>query len=241
MTSAGGTASSNNQVATLEFSLSSSDRRRFGPYPAALQEIGALPAALDGIIGLSFLSQFEAVEFDFVNSQVSFFDAEPSSLPSNLKLIGEGDMYMLGSLGIYAVDTWWAGRGPVRMLVDSGAATSYWSWSGVTNDLKIPRDSPTVQKLSSSMGVMGSDNMANPLTHRIYVSSRMGLKQGDGLELADRRLAVDIGDIPILTTLQQVGVGGIMGLDVMRRCSVVRVRCKGIKPYLRLYQAISEE
>ena len=150
-------------------------------------------------------------------------------------------MHMLGSLGIYAVDTWWAGRGPTRMLVDTGAASTYWSWSGVTQDLNIPRDSPMIQKLPGFMGIMGSDNMANPLTHRIYVSSRMGLKEGSGLALADKRLAVDIGDIPILQQLQQVGIGGILGLDVLRRCSVVRVQCRGNKPYLRLYQVPEQD
>lgn len=249
LTSAGGISSSNSQMVMLDsFGLEEPSvsvdgntfRRRFGPLPAALQDIGVLPQALDGIIGLSFLSQFDSVEFDFVNSVVSFYENEPPPPPppSDYTLIGQGDLYMLGSLGIYALDTWWADakRGPVRMLVDTGAATSYWSWDGVTQDLKIPRDSPTIQKLPGTMGIMGSDNMANPLTHCIYVSSRVGLKEGAGLVLSDRRLSVSIGEIPILQQLRSVGVGGILGLDVLRRCSLVRFRCKGIRPYLALYE-----
>ena len=251
MTSGGGTASSNSQVTNLaSFSLKGGDddgtsKRQFGPLPAVVQDIGALPKALDGIIGLSFLSQFEAVEFDFVNSQVSFYESEPppaSDTNAAWELVGQGDMYMLGSLGIYAVDTWWANqRGPVRMLVDTGAASTYWSWAAVTQDLKIPRDSSMISKLPGYMGIMGSDNMANPLTHRIYVSSRIGLPQGPGLSLADCRLAVDIGDIPILQSLRTQGVGGILGLDVLRRCSVVRMRCRGTKPYISLYKLKSEQ
>jgi hypothetical protein len=226
-------------VATLEsFGLEgTSNRRRFGPLPAALQDMGALPQALDGIIGLSFLSQFDSVEFNFVDELVSLYDNDTPAPPGHWNKVAEGEMHMLGSLGIYAVDTWWGGRGPIRMLVDTGAATSYWSWSGVSKNLHIPRDSPTVQRLSNSMGVMGSDNKATPLTHRIYVSSRMGLPGGSGVDLSNGRIAVDIGDIPILQHLETLGVGGMLGLDLMRRCSAVLVRFKGVKPYLQLYAA----
>jgi predicted aspartyl protease len=239
MTSAGGTSTGNSQVATVEsFTLEgTSNRRRFGPLPAALQDMGALPPSLDGIIGLSFLNQFDSVEFNFVDGIISLYDNDTPVPPDHWIKVAEGEMHMLGSLGIYAVDTWWGGRGPVRMLVDTGAATSYWSWSGVTKDLQIPPDSPTVQRLPSSMGVMGSDNQASALTHRIYVSSRMGLPDGSGLDLSNGRIAVDIGDIPILEQLETLGVGGILGLDLMRRCSAVRVRCQGIKPYLEFYES----
>ena len=83
---------------------------------------------------------------------------------------------------------------------------------------------------------MGTDNAVNALTHRIHVSSAMGLSSNNdndvsssgsspGLDLSDRRLGVDIGDIPILQQLRAVGrVGGILGFDVMSRCQMVRVR-----------------
>ena len=109
----------------------------------------------------------------------------------------------------------------------------------MTDDLKIPRGSPTVQKLPGYMGIMGSDNMASPLTHRIYVSSRMCFAASpdeDSLSLADyRRMAVDIGDLPILQQLRSQGIGGILGLDVLRKADVVRMRCRGAQPYLQLY------
>jgi hypothetical protein len=86
---------------------------------------------------------------------------------------------------------------------------------------------------------VGSDNMANPLTHRIYVSSRMSLTSAsdDGVSLADeRRLAVDIGDLPILQQLRSQGIGGILGLDVLRRVDMVRLRCRGSQANLEIYE-----
>ena len=122
MTSGGGTASSNSQVTTLsKLSLENCPERTFGSLPAVVQDIGALPQALDGIIGLSFLSQFDTLELNFVNSTVSLYDTEPAAPPAHTVRLGpKAPLHRLGSLGIYAVDTWWGGRGPVRMLVDTG-------------------------------------------------------------------------------------------------------------------------
>ena len=99
-------ASSNGQDTTLESFgvMGDSSNRRFGPkLPAALQCIGALPN--DGIIVLSFLNHFDSVEFDFVNTAVSFFNTDdPPLSPSaavdnNLELIGKENSSCLGVFG----------------------------------------------------------------------------------------------------------------------------------------------
>ena len=63
-TGAGGTAGGTG--------LTQIDKFKFGgdtydPLPTAVQDIGALPSTLEGIIGLSFLSQFACVEMNFQN------------------------------------------------------------------------------------------------------------------------------------------------------------------------------
>lgn len=81
--------------------------------------------------------------------------------------------------------------------------------------------------------------MATGLTHRIYVSSRMSLTSAaaEGLSLAnDRRLAVEIGDLPILQQLRSQGIGGILGLDVLRRAALVRFRGWGSQAFLEIYE-----
>jgi predicted aspartyl protease len=214
----------------------------FGPMPAAVQDIGGLPRDLDGIIGLSFLSQFAGVEMDFRKGVVSFFKTaqalEENNSNNNSKddakamtVLAEADMSLVPRLGIYTVDVLLGGRGPVKMLVDSGAASSFLNWKGLA-DLGLERSSPAIVPIQGSMGAMGSDNMAIQLTHRIGVSSTLNLGRKSsssssypGISLQDARLPIDIGQIPILDSVQ--GAGGILGVDALMRCAIVRLSFKG--------------
>lgn len=54
MTAAGGSASNTGLTQLNRFKLG---KNTYGPVPAAVQDIGALPSSLDGIMGLSFLNQ----------------------------------------------------------------------------------------------------------------------------------------------------------------------------------------
>jgi predicted aspartyl protease len=224
MTGAGGTSGATGLTQLETFSLAGTT---FGPLPAAVQDIGALPRELDGIVGLSFLSQFAGIEMDFRRGVVSFF-RDSNSLNDDSKtktVLAEADMELAGSLGIYTVDVLLGGRGPVKMLVDSGAASSFLNWKGVA-DLGLDRKSPAIAPISS-MGAMGSDNMAIQLTHRIGVSSTLNLGRSSypGLSLKDARLPIDIGQIPVLDSVQ--GAGGILGIDALMRCATVRLTFKG--------------
>ena len=226
MTGAGGTAGAQGltQIQTFEFG-----GQTFGPLPAAVQDIGALPKSLDGIIGLSFLNQFAVVDLDFVNGQLSLYkkgETVPAPQTSaSGKLVSQGMMSMIPQLGIYTVDVWLGGRGPVKMLVDSGAANTFLSWYGL-QCLGISRDDKSFLKpLNNPMGAMGSDNTVARLTHRIHVSSSLQLgKNTEGLSLKnEKRLNIDIGDIAILENLKSYNVGGILGIDALMRCSSVRL------------------
>jgi len=250
MTGAGGTNGVTGLTQLQSFHLVTTDSNAstgpsFGPLPAAVQDIGALPQSLDGIIGLSFLSQFAAIDLDFVNGVVSFHK-EAGSVPSKplesdaMSVIAETEMKYVSRLGLYTADITLGGRGPVRMLVDSGASCTLLNWQGVS-DLGLSRQSPQVSPVSN-FGAMGSDNVAIQLTHRLNVSSNINLvgsgraSSFPGLSLAgSSRLSVDVGSIPVLDTLNDQGVGGILGVDVMLRCSAVRFTMKGT-PKLTLFQ-----
>jgi hypothetical protein len=170
------------------------------------------------------------VEMDFRQGAVSFFRQLPPPR-TDMKVVGQADMRMLGSLGIYKAKVFLGGRGPVDMLVDTGAACSLLSWKGIA-DLGLSKESNAVQPNNIPMGAMGSDNVALQLTHRINISSKLELGQKDkhpGVSLAGiSRLSIDVGRIPILESLAQSnGVGGILGVDVLMRCAVVRINCRG--------------
>lgn len=223
MTGAGGTSATTGLTQLQCFRVGGES---FGPLPAAVQDIGALPASLDGIIGLSFLNQFAAVEMDFRQGLLSFF-RKPPSQRSDLKIVATSDMRMLPRLGIYTTDVHLGGRGPVRMLVDTGAACTLLNWKGVAA-LGLSRDSNFISRLQSPMGAMGSDSIAVQLTHRLNVSSKLDLghpsSNNPGLSLSkSTRLSVDIGSVPVLDNLESEGVGGILGVDALLRCAVVRL------------------
>lgn len=210
--------------------------RSFGPLPAAVQDIGGLPSSLDGILGLSFLSQFAAFELDFRSGSISLYP-DKSSLPSRSDetILANAKMTMLGSLGIFTVPVYLGGRGPVQMLVDTGAACTLLNWRGVS-DLGLSVDSPKLSRIPIPTGAMGSDNIAIQLSHRLFVSSAMcvGGTSLAGISFAGaQRLSIDVGNIPVIDRLP--GVGGILGADSLMRCGVVRISCKE-PPTIALYQ-----
>lgn len=237
MTGAGGAAAATG-LTQLSFCLEESDKQ-FGPLPAAVQDIGGLPPVLDGIVGLSFLQQFAAIDLDFSQGRLVLHTKAPPT-PTQ-KIVAQAPMTLLGSLGVYTVPVWLGTRGPVSLLVDSGAACTLLSWKGV-GDLGLERGSAALTRLDS-MGAMGSDNMAIALTHRLHVSSRLSLgsslssSSDEGLDLsgADRRLAIDVGEIPLLDQLASQGVGGILGVDALARCATVRLVFGG-RPEVLLLQ-----
>jgi len=105
------------------------------------------------------------------------------------------------------------------------------------------RTSKQVQPIpgAAMMGAMGSDNVAIRLTHRLNVSSQLTIGPRatsglSGLSLAgSNRLSIDIGQIPILDALQSEGVGGILGIDALMRCALVRLECRSQRYAIRLY------
>lgn len=198
---------------------------------AAVQDIGALPSGLDGIIGLSFLNQFTTVDFDFTNGRLCLYkkDGDPA-LPSSsnnngqqLSIAAQGRL-ALTRLGIYTTQTSLGGRGPVSMLVDTGAASTFLNWNGVSQ-LNLSRESPLINPIAASIGAMGADNMALQLTHR-FVLKRWNLSTENayspaGLPCLDG-VNIDIGELPVLEQLKGDGVGGILGADLLMMCDVVR-------------------
>ena len=193
---------------------------------AAVQDIGALPSGLDGIIGLSFLNQFSTVDFDFSNGRLCLYkkDADPT-LPNNngqLSIVAQGRL-SLTRLGIYTTETNLGGR-KVSMLVDTGAASTFLNWNGVSQ-LNLSRESPLINPIVASIGAMGADNMALQLTHR-FVLKRWNLSTENeyspaGLPCLDG-INIDIGELPVLEQLKGDGVGGILGADLLMMCDLVR-------------------
>jgi hypothetical protein len=227
MTGAGGTTGTTGLSQIQSFTVKGDPQQtRFGPLPAAVQDIGALPKALDGIIGLSFLQQFVCVELNFRHGLVRFFrKTPPSNSDDDWQMIAHSEMHMLPRLGIYTIPVQLGGRGPVNMLVDSGAASTFLTWKGV-QDLGLDRTSPAIQPISA-MGALGSDNVAIALTHRLHVSSILQLGRtssypGLSLKGPRDRLPIDIGQIPVVQSLESEGCGGILGIDVLMRCGAVR-------------------
>lgn len=203
---------------------------------AAVQDISALPSGLDGIMGLSFLNSFPCVDFDFgINGQLRLHKSDSNPpIPTNdeLSIVGSAPM-TLTRLGIYTVDVTLDGRGPVKLLVDTGAASSFLNWKGVS-DLGMSRSSPQIEPIRDSIGAMGADNMALELTHRYVLQRRWNIVDGKGCNGGEYTLGVglrntsfstiniDIADLPVLETLKGEGVGGILGADLLMMCEVVR-------------------
>ena len=200
-------------------------------FPVAIQDIGALPHELDGIIGLSFLNQFKSVEFDFRHNELVLSKNAPRVIPSGIEVLSEADV-KLCRLGVWSIDVTLDGRGPVKMLLDTGAASTYLNWPGVTN-LNMNWNHPLISRNSHNLGAMGADNNAMALTHR-FVAQRwfqICAVTGSPIWLSNRGLDlkemgpvnIDIGDLPVLEQLKGEHVNGILGNDLLMRCDLLRL------------------
>ena len=201
-----------------------------GSNMAACQDIGALPVGLDGILGLSFLDQFACVDFDFVNDELRLDRTNRNPYTPNVdNVVAKGNL-VLTRLRIHAVDVTLDGRGPVRMLVDTGAASTFLNRKGVA-DMKLSlSSSPQIDMIrGEQIGAMGADNVALQLTHRFILKCRWNLVVPEntlpcpGIKLNESEVRnIDIGELPVLETLAGDGVGGILGADLLMICDVVR-------------------
>jgi hypothetical protein len=174
------------------------------------------------------------VDFDFANGELRMHKVIPeiSLRDTEMSIVAEGSLDMT-KLGIYTVDTILDGRGPVKLLVDTGAASSFMNWSGVA-DLGYSSSSEQIEPIRDAIGAMGADNLALQLTHRYVLKRRWNIQTKDkaegiyspGIGLRgtkfDAGLKVDIGNLPVLDALRSDGAGGILGADLLMLCDVVR-------------------
>ena len=159
-----------------------------------------------------------------------------------LVVIGETDL-LYTRLGVWMIQMKLDGRGPIKVLLDTGATSTILNWRGVAG-MGLSSSSPQLSQNSSPMGAMGADNNALSLTHRIAVQRRVTfptaantVTSGPGISLSrDGLLNVDIGSLPVLDILEQDGVGGILGTDVLMRCSAVRLVFQGRNRKIILYE-----
>jgi predicted aspartyl protease len=207
-------------------------------YKVVLQDIDVLANVKDGMIGLSFLRDFAAVDLNFAEGQLVLYRHDIPPTNASQTILASHAMTQLEKQfsGLYHVPVMLGNRGPVNMLVDSGATSSILSWKGLADLGMDASNTSFVQRLSTPTGAMGVDRVAMDMTHRIHVSSSLKLATAasgpddsyPGVSLAgDKRLAIDIGRIPILDALGSYGVGGILGMDVLLRISVCRLCFKG--------------
>jgi len=268
MTTAGGTAAGAGLSQIDRFVLD--DGSGFGSLPVAVQDIGALPPTVDGIVGLSFLNQFRSVVFDFARGELLLFhntgDAkatttrtpptpidDSTTTTTTMELITDAQMNYC-RLGIWTVDVLLDGRGPVRMLVDTGATASYLNWNGIINDMNLSKDPPhpLVERNTESLGAMGADNQALALTHRFVLKRRFmfdRVSSSDqfmtGLDLTMDSggggggggvMNIDIGDLAVLEQLQSERINGILGSDLFMRCDVLQLSFNRSSPRISLLQ-----
>lgn len=242
MTAAGGTNMGGgvSQLPNLQLVLSDKSIHDIrGPFPVAVQDIGALPSGLDGIIGLSFLSQYKTVDFNFDQSTFSLAKSEILDAPPNLTVVA-GSKMQLTNMGIYIVDTLLDGRGPVKMLVDTGAASTILNWKGVA-DMGLSKSSPSITLNNDQIGAMGADNVALSLTHSYMLKRRFNFPQETGKSSigirVESQVKLDIGALPVLDALQSYGVGGILGSDLLMKSDLLRLtEMTGPGAKISLYQ-----
>ena len=246
MTAAGGSVGATDVCRLDSLQLSDARKTTLTDFIVVGQDIGALPPILDGIIGLSFLERFTSVSFDFESGQLILKENSKSISeylnPMEYDVMAE-TLLQRSRLGIYVAPITLDGRGPVKMIVDTGAASTFLNWKGVS-DMNMDRNHPLVSYNREAIGVMGADNNALALTHRFSLKRRMNFdssasggtigmfnsglditefqqRNGDNADSSNQEMNIDIGDLPVLEAMKSEDVGGILGSDLLMRCDVV--------------------
>jgi len=174
------------------------------------------------------------VDIDFRNSEPFLCKSERKPLiPGDLQVVAEAEM----ELGIWCMDVSLHGRGLVKTLVDTGAASSSFSWGGV-DKLGLSRASQSVTQLRGRIGALGSDNDVMELTHHFTFERNLNLSPQSnllGVSIGTKKFVAGREDIALLEMLRQNGdqANGILGIDLFSMCSIVRITCNG--PLLTLY------
>ena len=237
MAAAGGNA--NTAVAQLE-SLKIGEMTT-GAMPAAVQDIGALPNGIDGIIGLAVLNQYATVDMSFQTGRLQLYRRHMNPSIEGMVEIARTKMNE-SRLKIFTVRVLVDGRGPVTMLVDTGAASSILNWRGL-DQMGLARTSPEISPTPNDIGAIGADNVVLRLTHRYVMRKGFNLVSdgekgglpGVGLKST---VNIDIGDIPVLESLANENVGGILGADLLMQSDVVRLNFRGpVEGQLKLFGA----
>lgn len=179
----------------------------------------------------SISNQFQCVDLDFAHGELRLHETF-SSDDNEMSVVANGTLDIT-KLGIYTVGTVLDGRGPVKLLVDTGAASTFMNWNGVAQ-LGYSSASEQIEPIRDRIGAMGADNTALQLTHRYILKRRWNIKPKDQAEGVyspgvglrgtefDTGINVDIGDLPVLDALRSDGAGGILGADLLMMCDVVR-------------------
>ena len=212
-----------------------------GAMPAAVQEIGALPSGIDGIIGLTFLNQYATVDMSFDKGRLQLYRRHMNPATPGLVELAKTKMKET-RLKIYTAQVMLDGRGPVTMLVDTGAASSILNWRGL-GQMGLNRNSPEISPTPTDIGAIGADNVALRLTHRYVLRQGFNLVDEENGRLPGVRLGsdsafvnLDIGDIPVLESLASENVGGILGADLLMQSDLVRINFRGpVEGQLKLF------
>jgi hypothetical protein len=171
------------------------------------------------------------VDFDFAQGELRLHKTPPMQQNGDLSVVAEGPLHMT-KLGIYTVDTLLDGRGPVKLLVDTGAASTFMNWNGVSQ-LGYSMSSQQIEPIRDAIGAMGADNTALRLTHRYVLKRRWNINAmgqsgvytpGVGLRGTEFEagMNIDIGNLLVLDALASDGAGGIIGADLLMICDIVR-------------------
>uniref|UniRef100_A0A7S3V5A2 SAP domain-containing protein n=1 Tax=Chaetoceros debilis TaxID=122233 RepID=A0A7S3V5A2_9STRA len=241
MQAAGGTTTGNSVSKIVSPRLD--DGTKLDDMMVAGQDIGALPNTLDGIIGISFLNQFKYVAFDFEQGELILRKTSSNNdTTAEMEVLAESDCKVC-RIQVWTVDVTLDGRGPVTMLLDTGAASTFINWKGA-QDCNMNRDHPLISRNRDALGAMGADNMAFELSHRFVLKGRMNLTSNPskigafeplGIDITKNGpVNIDIGDLPVLETLKSDNVGGILGSDILMRCDVLELDLSRGAPKIKM-------
>ena len=209
------------------------------------QEEKILPSH-HGFLGMDVLCTFDSVEFDFDHDVLRLYTGDSPNLQFVMTEAALQPLSLNAELpDLYTLPLRVDGKGPANMLISTALSSTVMTWKGVNESLGLSRHSNEISDIESTFSPHST--VASHFTHHLSVSRKLDLGTGKrlirmsdpildtssslpglphmaGLNIPVGQFPTNIGQNEVLNqAFERKRTGGIIGMDVLSRCSVLRL------------------
>lgn len=199
-----------------------------------------------GYLGMDVLSTFDSVDFDFEQNVLRLHTGDPQSPHFVMAEAKIQPLSLTADLpDLYTLPLRVDAKGPANMLISTALPNTVMTWKGVNDSLGLSRHSNEISDIESTFSPYST--VASHFTHHLTVHRKLDFGSGKRLIRLSDMITDDSPSLPGLPHLVGMDIpvgqfptnighneelnkaferkrtGGIIGMDILSRCSVLRL------------------